>query len=172
MSVDPLRVSFDAYAVLGVAPSATRDQVHHAYRELVRKLHPDANPRDPAAAERFAQVHAAWQLLGDEERRRTYDLARTGVGGVRAVRTAPGPTGNTAVRGVAARPSHHPREAVPVRQRADSDELRVLRRLAVVVVIAIVLFVVGVAILSIGKAPVCGGGRSFPCRMVQTPSPP
>jgi hypothetical protein len=169
VSVDPLRLSFDAYAVLGVMPSATRDQVHHAYRELARRLHPDANPEDPAAAARFAQVHAAWEVLGNAERRRTYDLVRTGVGGVRAARTAPGPTGHTAVRGVEARPSHRPREPEPARAPVvrETDEFRVLRRLAVAIAIAIVLFVIGVAILSIGKAPPCDGQRPLPCRIVE-----
>jgi curved DNA-binding protein CbpA len=171
VSEDPLRLSFDAYAVLGVVPSSSRDQVHHAYRELARRLHPDANPEDPSAAERFAQVHAAWEVLGDDERRRTYDLVRRGVGGARAVRTAPGPTGNAAVRGVDARPSHHPRAAEPVRARVESDEFNVLRRLAVGIAIAIVLFVIGIAILSIGQAPVCGPDQPLPCRIVETPSP-
>jgi DnaJ domain len=167
--VDPLRPAFDAYAVLGVLPSATRDQVHHAYRELARRLHPDANPNDPAAAVRFAQVHAAWEVLGHAERRRTYDLVRTGGGGVRAARIAPGPTGNTAVRGVDARPSHRPQgetSRAPVTR--ETDEFRVLRRLAVAIVIAIVLFVIGVAILSIGKAPPCDGQRPLPCRVVES----
>ena len=171
MGVDPIRLSFDAYAVLGVMPSATRDQVHHAYRELARRLHPDANPDDSSAAERFAQVHAAWEVLRDDERRRTYDLVRRGVGGARAVRTAPGPTGNAAVRGVDARPSHHSRAVEPVRARIESDEFSVLRRLAIGIAVAIVLFVIGIAILSIGQAPVCGRDQAFPCRMVETPSP-
>jgi hypothetical protein len=162
------RLSFDAYTVLGVMPSATREQVHHAYRELARQLHPDANPADPAAAARFAQVHSAWEVLGNDERRRTYDLVRTGVGGPRAARTAPGPTGNTSVRRVDARPAHRPREHEPARPVAarETDELRVFKRLAVAIAIAIVLFVIGVAILSIGEAPPCDGQRPLPCRIV------
>jgi hypothetical protein len=168
VSVDP-RLSFDAYAVLGVMPSATREQVHHAYRELARRLHPDANPADPAAAARFAQVHAAWEVLGNDDRRRTYDLVRSGVGGARATRSAPGPTGNTSVRGVDARPAHRPREHEPARAIAarEVDELRVFKRLAVAIAIAIALFVIGVAILSFGKAPPCDGQRPLPCRVVE-----
>jgi curved DNA-binding protein CbpA len=166
VTVDPLRPAFDAYAVLGVLPSATRDQVHHAYRELARRFHPDTNS-DPAAAVRFAEVHAAWEVLGNDERRRTYDLLHGGLRGARAARTAPGPTGNTAVRGMDARPSHRPREREHERAPAvrETDELRVFKRLAVAIVIAIVLFVVGLAILSIGKAPTCDGQRPFPCRV-------
>jgi curved DNA-binding protein CbpA len=169
VSVDPLRPSFDAYAVLGVMPSATRDQVHHAYRELARRLHPDANPKDPAASARFAQVHAAWEVLGNDDRRRTYDLIRSGVGGARAARTAPGPTGNTSVRGVDARPAHRPREPEPSRRSVarETDELRVFKRLAVAIAIALVLFVIGIAILTLGKAPPCDGHRPMPCRVVE-----
>jgi curved DNA-binding protein CbpA len=168
VSVDP-RLSFDAYAVLGVMPSATREQVHHAYRELARRLHPDANPEDPAAAARFAQVHAAWQVLGNDDRRRTYDLVRSGVVGARATRSAPGPTGNTAVRGVDARPAHRPREQESTRPAVvrETDEVRVLKRLAVAIAIAVVLFVVGAAFLSIAKAPPCDGHRPEPCRVVE-----
>jgi hypothetical protein len=65
----------DPYVVLGVARSATRNEIKSAYRRLARKYHPDVN-RHPAAARKFALVNEAYHLLIDNERRGIYD--RTG----------------------------------------------------------------------------------------------
>lgn len=61
------------YDVLGVAPSASAEDIKKAYRRLARKLHPDLNPGDKAAEERFKEVAVAYRLLGDAEQRRRYD---------------------------------------------------------------------------------------------------
>jgi len=77
----------DYYAILGVPATATPKEVTSAYRALARKLHPDANPGNPAAEERFKEVSAAYDVIGDPDRRREYDEARAmgpmgGMGGM------------------------------------------------------------------------------------------
>ena len=66
----------DYYKVLGVSPSASDKEITKAYRKLARKLHPDANPDDDKAEERFKEVSAAYDVLGDGERRAQYDQVR------------------------------------------------------------------------------------------------
>ncbi len=66
----------DYYKVLGVASDATAKDVTRAYRKLARQLHPDANPDNPGAEDRFKDVSAAYDVLGDETKRREYDDVR------------------------------------------------------------------------------------------------
>lgn len=66
----------DYYAVLGVAPTASAKELTQAYRKLARKWHPDANPNDAAAEEKFKEISAAYDVLGDEARRKEYDEVR------------------------------------------------------------------------------------------------
>jgi len=63
----------DLYAVLGVAKDATAEQIKKAYRKLARKHHPDVNPGDRAAEERFKEISRAHDALGDETIRKNYD---------------------------------------------------------------------------------------------------
>jgi DnaJ-class molecular chaperone len=65
-------VSEDPYAVLGVTREATQDEIRTAYRQLAKKLHPDLNPGDRQAEEKFKQVSVAYDLLGDAEKRARY----------------------------------------------------------------------------------------------------
>ena len=63
----------DYYKVLGVERSATQDEIKKAYRKLAVKYHPDKNPGDKAAEEKFKEISEAYQVLGNEESRKKYD---------------------------------------------------------------------------------------------------
>jgi molecular chaperone DnaJ len=64
----------DLYEVLGVGKKATQDDIKKAYRKLARKYHPDANPNDPKAEERFKEISTAYEVLSDDAKRQQYDL--------------------------------------------------------------------------------------------------
>lgn len=66
----------DYYATLGVSKDASQKEITAAYRKLARQLHPDANPGDNAAEEKFKEVSAAYDVVGDPESRSEYDQAR------------------------------------------------------------------------------------------------
>lgn len=63
----------DLYATLGLTKTATADEIKKAYRNLAFKYHPDRNPGDASAEEKFKQINAAYSVLGDETKRRQYD---------------------------------------------------------------------------------------------------
>jgi DnaJ-class molecular chaperone len=63
----------DPYQVLGVSKTASEAEIKSAYRKLAKKLHPDANKHDPKAASRFAELNAAYEIVGDEEKRKAFD---------------------------------------------------------------------------------------------------
>jgi molecular chaperone DnaJ len=66
----------DYYKVLGVADTATAKEITKAYRQLARDSHPDTHPGDTAAEERFKEVSAAYDVLGDDAKRKEYDEVR------------------------------------------------------------------------------------------------
>jgi curved DNA-binding protein len=63
----------DLYEILGVSRTATADELKRAYRKLAKKYHPDVNPGNKAAEEKFKEVTAAFEVLSDESRRKLYD---------------------------------------------------------------------------------------------------
>jgi DnaJ-class molecular chaperone len=63
----------DPYSVLGVAKTASADEVKKAYRRLAKKFHPDQNKDDPKAKEKFSEASAAYEILGDEKKRGQFD---------------------------------------------------------------------------------------------------
>jgi molecular chaperone DnaJ len=88
----------DYYAVLGVPSTATQDEIKKQYRKLASKHHPDKNPTDAGAAEKFKGISEAYQTLGDAEKRKQYDEMRRlgafgGFAGARGAGGGPGPRG-------------------------------------------------------------------------------
>jgi molecular chaperone DnaJ len=81
----------DFYKTLGVPKSADETAIKKAYRKLARALHPDANPGDAAAEERFKEVSEAYSVLSDSEQRQQYDSVRAMAAG--GARFAAGPGG-------------------------------------------------------------------------------
>src|SRR4051794_41893975 len=63
----------DPYSVLGVDRKASADEIKKAYRKLARQYHPDRNPDDPSAEERFKEIQAAYDIVGDPDKRKQYD---------------------------------------------------------------------------------------------------
>ena len=63
----------DPYEMLGVPRDASAADIKSAFRRLAKKLHPDANKHDPKAAARFAELNAAYEIVGDENKRKAFD---------------------------------------------------------------------------------------------------
>src|SRR5262245_16139503 len=76
----------DPYVVLGVKRTATDDEIRKAYRDLAKKLHPDLNPGDHAAAERFKEVSGAYEILKDADKRARYDRGEIDASGAQTPR--------------------------------------------------------------------------------------
>jgi DnaJ-class molecular chaperone len=66
-------MSEDYYKVLGVSRGATAEEIQKSYRKLAKKYHPDANPDDKTAQKKFKEVQHAYDVLGDEKKRKLYD---------------------------------------------------------------------------------------------------
>ncbi|WP_062462722.1 DnaJ C-terminal domain-containing protein [Demequina soli] len=84
----------DFYKALGVSKDASQDDIKKAYRRLARDLHPDRNPDDASAEQRFKDVGEAYAVLSSEDDRRQYDQIRAMGGGARFQAGGPGGAGN------------------------------------------------------------------------------
>jgi DnaJ-class molecular chaperone len=90
----------DPYQELGVARSASADELRKAFRKLAKKHHPDANPGNKAAEEKFKKVSGAFDLLGDPEKRRKFDAGEIDADGRETMRGyGPSPYGQEGFRG-------------------------------------------------------------------------
>ncbi len=68
-----MQTTKDLYSLLGLSRGASQDDIRRAYRKLVREHHPDANPGDPSAEERFKEIQQAYEVLSNPEKRRAHD---------------------------------------------------------------------------------------------------
>lgn len=82
----------DFYAVLGVSKDASADEIKKTYRKLARKYHPDNNPGDTKAEDKFKEIGEAYAVLSDKEQREQYDSVRAMAGGTRFSAGAGGPS--------------------------------------------------------------------------------
>jgi len=79
-------VANDPYKELGVSRTASQEEVRKSFRKLAKQLHPDRNPGDKAAEERFKRVSAAFDLLGDEDKRKKFDRGEINADGRETMR--------------------------------------------------------------------------------------
>jgi curved DNA-binding protein CbpA len=68
-----MQTNKDLYRLLGLPREASEDDIQRAHRKLVREYHPDTNPKDPRAEERFKEIQQAYEVLSNEQKRREYD---------------------------------------------------------------------------------------------------
>ncbi len=96
----------DPYDVLGVARTATPEEIRKAYRQLAKKLHPDLNPGDKRAEEQFKEVSAANDILSDPDKRKRYDAGEIDASGAEKA-----PPQGRYYRGYAGADAGHPYES-------------------------------------------------------------
>jgi hypothetical protein len=148
----PLASGEDLYAILAVSSDATPETIRQAYRWKARSCHPDVT-RTTEAAERFRRLAAAYEVLGDDGARRTYDRQRAPTGrtaargaGPAPTHRAPGPSWNPAVRGPAAqagRARPTTREPTPPRpERTSADEWRLATTVGKILVVIVLLLMI------------------------------
>ena len=81
----------DYYDILGIPCTATHEEIRKAYKKLSRRFHPDANHGGPSTLDKFKEVQAAWDVLGEEQKRKNYDQ----YGSAEGPRLTAGPGGQT-----------------------------------------------------------------------------
>ena len=72
-----MSASKDYYKILGVPRNASKEQIKKAYRELARKFHPDLNPNDKSAEDKFKEIQEAYEVLSKDDKRKQYDMFGT-----------------------------------------------------------------------------------------------
>jgi curved DNA-binding protein CbpA len=170
-AVPPRAIVEDPYAVLGIDADASGDAIRQAYRSKARTCHPDVT-REPQAAARFRRLAAAYEILSDPDRRRAYDSGRATVpaagpegrrpSGPVAVHRAPRPTGavitpprpaDAWARRAEAAGWSNPQGASPASVSPDaaasSDEWHLVSILGRIAAAAVLLVVVGVAVMAL-----------------------
>ena len=147
----------DLYALLGVDPGASDEDIRHVHRALARRYHPDANPGD-GRPDGFRRIAAAYEVLGDERERAAYDRARRlepRCGARRpswpmAAHAAPRPTGVTSSRGRAASPNPADHALTwSTTARPPTARRRVAARLAAGTVVAAAAALVVIALVAL-----------------------
>jgi DnaJ-class molecular chaperone len=83
-------MEMDPYSVLGVSKTASQEEIRNAYRKLAKTLHPDLNPGNKQAEQRFKDVAAAYELIGDESKRKAYEAGKAQEEAMRAQQSAQG----------------------------------------------------------------------------------
>ena len=63
----------DYYKILGIDKGASKEEIKRAFRKKARKYHPDVNPDDPTAEDKFREINEAYMLLSDDKKRKMYD---------------------------------------------------------------------------------------------------
>src|SRR5882762_9799768 len=83
----------DPYEVLGVSKGASPEDIKKAYRKLAKKFHPDSNAKDPKAATKFSEINGAYEIVGDETKRKQFDRGEIDAGqaALSRVRRRPAP---------------------------------------------------------------------------------
>ena len=71
----------DPYEVLGVPKTASEAEVKKSFRKLAKKFHPDQNPKDPKAKEKFSEINSAYEIVGDKDKRAKFDRGEIGADG-------------------------------------------------------------------------------------------
>src|SRR5262249_46471952 len=71
--ISNVRLMANPYETLGVAPNASQDDIRRAYRKAAKETHPDLNPGKPEAENRFNEINAAYDIIGDADKRKRYD---------------------------------------------------------------------------------------------------
>jgi len=82
------------YAVLGCKPTDSADTLRKAYRTLAKRYHPDLNPGDKIAETKMQEIGQAWEVLGDEEKRKKYDSELSSAPRKKPFNTAAAPRSN------------------------------------------------------------------------------